>query len=38
MKSFLQEHNIELYSTFNDEKAVVIERFNRTLKSLMWKE
>ena len=26
-----------MLSTFNDGKAVVIERFNRTLKNIMWK-
>ena len=26
-----------MYSTFNEEKAVVIERFNRTLKNIKWK-
>ena len=25
-----------MYSTFNEGKSVVIERFNRTLKNLMW--
>ena len=27
-----------MYSTFNEGKAVVIERFNRTLKDIMWKD
>ena len=26
-----------MYSTFNEGKAVVIERFNRTLKNITWK-
>ena len=26
-----------MYSTFNEGKAVVIERFNRTLNNIMWK-
>ena len=26
-----------MYYTFNEGKAVVIERFNRTLKNIMWK-
>ena len=26
-----------MYSIFNEGKAVVIERFNRTLKNIMWK-
>ena len=38
MKQFLKQHNIELYSTMNEGKAVVIERFNRTLKQMMYKQ
>ena len=26
-----------MYHTFNEGKAVVVERFNRTLKNVMWK-
>ena len=37
-KKFLEDNKIEMYSTFNEGKAVVIERFNRTLKQMMWKE
>ena len=36
-KSWLEENDIEMYSVFNEGKAVVIERFNRTLKEWMWK-
>jgi hypothetical protein len=36
-KSLLSKHNINMYHTFNEGKAVVIERFNRTLKEIMWK-
>src|SRR5271156_4862975 len=42
-KKFLTEHNsaerptgIELHHTYNEGKACVIERFNRTLKEKMW--
>src|SRR5258707_6076668 len=35
-KKFLEENKIELYHTNNEGKAVVIERFNRTLKEKMW--
>ena len=35
-KKFCNEENIEPYQTFNEGKAVVIERFNRTLKEKMW--
>ena len=31
-KKWLNDNNIEMYSTFNEGKAVVIERFNRTFK------
>ena len=34
---WLKENNIDRYSTFNEGKAMVIERFNRTLKTNMWK-
>ena len=34
---WLNDNNIEMYSTFNEGKAVVIERFNRTLKNKMLK-
>ena len=30
MKKFLKDNNIVIYSTYNDGKAVVVERFNRT--------
>src|SRR5271156_1416563 len=35
-KNFCTENDIEPYQTFNEGKAVVIERFNRTLKEKMW--
>jgi transposase InsO family protein len=34
----LKENGVELYSTHNEGKAVVVERFNRTLKQYMWKQ
>ena len=37
VKALLKKHNIEMYSTFGDHKSAVIERFNRTLKTNMWK-
>ena len=33
MKSFLQNNNIEMYSTYNEGKSVNAERFIRTLKN-----
>ena len=36
-KKYLEESSIHMYSTHNERKAVVAERFNRTLKTWMWK-
>ena len=33
VSSLLKKHNIEIYSTQNDEKCSVIERWNRTIKT-----
>ena len=35
---FFKDHNIEIYYTNSNLKAVVIERFNRSLRELMMKE
>ena len=35
IKRFLQEHNIKMYHTENEEKSAIIERFNRTLNGKM---
>ena len=37
MKSFLQNNDIEMYSTHNGEKSVIAERFIRTFKSKTYK-
>ena len=37
MKSWLQDDNIEMYSTDNEEKSLVAERFIRTLKAKIYK-
>ena len=37
LKYFLKISNIEMYSTFNNEKSVVTERFIRTLKNKIFK-
>ena len=38
VKPVLKKHDIDLFSTENDEiKSGIVERFNRTLKSRMWK-
>ena len=37
LKKWLVENEIRMYSIFNEGKAVVIERFNLTLKNKMYK-
>jgi len=37
VKELFESKEIEFFSTFSDKKAAIIERFNRTLKSRMWK-
>lgn len=37
-KSLMDKHHINHYSTYSVLKASIVERFNRTLKSMMWKE
>lgn len=37
VKSYLDEHNIILFSTSSDPKASIVERFNKTLKQRMFK-
>ena len=34
----MQQHNKTLYSTENEEKSSVCERWNRTIKTKMWKQ
>ena len=37
VKELFESDKIEFFSTFSDKKAAIVERFNRTLKSRMWK-
>ena len=37
VKSLLEKHDIKYFSTNSDKKAAIVERFNRTLKTTMWK-
>ena len=37
VKTLLEKHDIKYFSTNSDKKAAVVERFNRTLKTAMWK-
>ena len=37
VKSWLQDNGVEMYSTYNEEKPVVAERFMRTLRNKLYK-
>ena len=37
MKSWLQDYDIEMYSTHNEGKSIVAERFIRTIKNKIFK-
>ena len=37
LKELLDKNRITLYSTENEEKSSVVERWNRTMKNKMWK-
>ena len=37
MTQFLKRNKITQYSTYGENKAVVVERFNRTIKNWVWK-
>ena len=37
MKSWLEKNDIEIYSTHNEGKSVVAERFIRTIKNKIYK-
>ena len=36
-QDLFKQHNIEWFQTYNETKAQIVERFNRTLKTKMWK-
>ncbi|GFU67824.1 uncharacterized protein TNCV_1696341, partial [Trichonephila clavipes] len=36
-QKFLKQEDVRFFTTYNNTKASVIERFNRTLKTKMWK-
>ena len=38
LKDLLEKNKVTLYSTENDEKSSVCERWNRTIKTKMWKQ
>ena len=37
LKGVLEANNVMLYSTENEEKSSVVQRWNRTMKNIMWK-
>ena len=37
VRYLLKSHNLDYFSTKSDKKAAIVERFNRTLKTMMWK-
>ena len=37
VKTLLEDNDIRYFSTQSDKKAAIVERFNRTLKTMMWK-
>ena len=37
VKTLLEKHGAKYFSTKSDKKAALVERFNRTLKTAMWK-
>ena len=38
VKDLLEKHSVQMYSTENEEKSSVCERWNRTIKNKMWKQ
>ena len=36
-QKFLKDNNIHFFVTYNETKAQIVERFNRTLKTKMWR-
>lgn len=38
VKTLITKHHINHYSTYSDKKAQIVERFNRTLKMMMWRK
>ena len=38
LKDLLKKHSVQMYSTENEEKSCVVERWNRTIKTKVWKQ
>ena len=37
VRELLKSHNVDYFSKKSNKKAAIVERFNRTLKTMMWK-
>ena len=37
VRNLLKSHDVNYFSTQSDKEAAIVERFNRTLKTMMWK-
>ena len=37
LKAILAANNVMLYSTENEDESSIVERWNRTMKNIMWK-
>ena len=37
IRNVLKSHDVNYFSTKSEKKAAIVERFNRTLKTMMWK-
>ena len=37
VRNLLKSHDVNYFSTQSDKNAAIVERFNRTLKTMMWK-
>ncbi|VEN59611.1 unnamed protein product, partial [Callosobruchus maculatus] len=37
-KNLMKQYNINHYNVFSEKKAAIVERVNRTMKNMVWKE
>lgn len=38
VRRLLKQYGVNHYSTYSDKKASIVERFNRTIKEMLWRE
>ena len=38
LKDLVEKHSVQMYSTENEEKSSVVERWNKTINIKMWKQ